>query len=358
MRRILVPVLLLATLATAACTLGSTDAAEPRAVFPSSDPTFATGPDAVVEVVDRVLPAVVNVVASSDQGEGEGTGFIVRSDGIIVTNFHVVEGASRVTVVTSDAEPVRYDARVIGGDIEADLAVLDIEATDLPTVPLGDSADLRLGQQVVAIGYALGLEGGPSVTTGIVSSLTRRIVVPDQNCQECDQQRRVYAEVIQTDAAINPGNSGGPLVNLAGEVVGINTAGAGSAENIGFAIQIDAAEPIIFAAAASPSAPVAFMGIISGDVSDPQVQFQFDPVVDEGSLIVDLVSGGPAETAGVRVGDVIVVFAGEPVTGAEQLGELIRAREPGDEVQVGLVHSDGSRDVVTVTLGVNPVATT
>jgi putative serine protease PepD len=100
------------------------------------------------------------------------------------------------------------------------------------------------------------------------------------------------------------------------------------------------------------------MGIISGDVSDPQVQFQFDPVVDEGSLIVDLVNGGPAETAGVRVGDVIVVFAGEPVTGAEQLGELIRAREPGDEVQVGLVHSDGSRDVVTVTLGVNPVATT
>jgi S1-C subfamily serine protease len=360
MRRAILPSIVVLALAGAACTVGSTetDTAEPRAEFPTSEPTFASGADAVVEVVDEVLPAVVNVVATSDQGEGEGTGFIVRSDGIIVTNFHVVEGASEVTVVTSDEEPVRYDARVIGGDIEADLAVLDVDATELPTVPLGSSSDLRLGQQVVAIGYALGLEGGPSVTTGIVSSLARRIVVPDENCLECEQQRRVYAEVIQTDAAINPGNSGGPLVNLAGEVVGINTAGAGSAENIGFAIQIDSAREIIFGAAENPSQPVAFMGISSGDASDPQVQFQFDPPVDEGALIVGLVSAGPAEEAGVQVGDVIVVFDGEPVAGSERLGELIRSHEPGDEVQVGLVRPDGSRVVVTVTLGVNPVATT
>ena len=358
MKLILVPLLVLGTL-TAACTSGSTGTeVEPRAVFPSSDPTFASGPDAVVEVVEKVLPAVVNVVASSDQGEGEGTGFIVRSDGIVVTNFHVVEGASEVTVVTSDADPVRYDARVIGGDIEADLAILDVQATDLPTVPLGDSSELRLGQQVVAIGYALGLEGGPSVTTGIVSSLTRRIVVPDVNCLECEQQRRVYGDVIQTDAAINPGNSGGPLVNLAGEVVGINTAGAGSAENVGFAIQIDVAEDVIFQAVENPSAPVAFMGISSGDASDPQVQFQFDPAVDQGALIVSLVDGGPAEEAGIRVGDVLVVFGGDPVTGADQLGELIRSHEPGDQVEVGVVHADGSQDVLTVELGVNPVATT
>ena len=359
MKRTLIPLLLLLALATAACTVGSTETeAEPRAVFPSSEPTFASGPDAVVQVVESVLPAVVNVVASSDQGEGEGTGFIVRSDGIVVTNFHVVEGASEVTVVTSDEDPISYDARVVGGDMEADLAILDIDATDLPTVPLGNSADLRLGQQVVAIGYALGLEGGPSVTTGVVSSLTRRIVVPDANCLECEERRRVYAEVIQTDAAINPGNSGGPLVNLAGEVVGINTAGAGSAENVGFAIQIDSAKDVIFQAAENPSAPVAFMGISSGDVSDQQIQFEFDPAVDQGALIVSLVEGGPAESAGIRVGDAIVVFDGEPVIGAEQLGVLIRSHVPGDRVEVGVVHPDGSRNVVTVELGVNPVATT
>jgi S1-C subfamily serine protease len=361
MKRTLIPLILLLALGAAACTVGSTETgndAEPRAVFPSSEPTFAAGPDAVVDVVERVLPAVVNVVSEFPQGPGEGTGFIVRADGIIVTNYHVVESASMVTVLTSDEDPVRYDARVIGGDIQADLAILDIEATDLPTVPLGNSSSLRLGQSVVAIGYALGLEGGPSVTTGIVSSLTRRIVVPDPNCQECAQGQRIYADVIQTDAAINRGNSGGPLVNLAGEVVGINSAGAGSAENVGFAIQIDSAKDVIFEAADNPSAPVAFMGISSGDADDPQIQFQFDPGVDQGALIVSLVEGGPAETAGVRVGDVIVDFDGEPVTGAEQLGELIRSHEPGDEVQVGVVRADGTQEVIDVVLGVNPVATT
>jgi S1-C subfamily serine protease len=359
MKRAIVPLILLTGLVTAACSMGSTELeAEPVAVFPSSEPASASGRDAVVDVVEEVLPAVVNVVSSSDQGEGEGTGFIVRSDGIVVTNYHVVEGATEVTVVTSADDPVEYPARVIGGDIQADLAVLDIDASDLPTVPLGDSADLRLGQQVVAIGYALGLEGGPSVTTGIVSSLTRRIVVPDTNCFECENQQRVYAEVIQTDAAINPGNSGGPLVNLAGEVVGINTAGAGSAENVGFAIQIDAAKDVIFGAVEDPSAPVAFMGISSGDASDPQVQFQFDPPVDEGALTVSLVAGGPAEEAGIVVGDVVVLFDGDAVTTAEQMGELIRAHEPGDIVEVGVVHQDGSQEVITVELGVNPIATT
>jgi S1-C subfamily serine protease len=360
MKRLLVPLLLLAALVASACTIGSTErqtSAEPAAVFPSSEPTFASGRDAVIEVVDQVLPAVVNVVSTTPQGEGEGTGFIVRSDGIIVTNYHVVEGASRVTVLTSDEEPVSYDARVIGGDVQADLAVLDIEAGELPAVPLGNSSDLELGQQVVAIGYALGLEGGPSVTTGIVSSLTRRIVVQDPNCTECDQFQRTYAAVIQTDAAINPGNSGGPLVNLAGEVVGINSAGTTTAENVGFAIQIDSAKDVIFQAAEDPAAPVAYMGIISGDATDPQIQFQFDPPVDQGSVIVDVPAGGPAADAGIQVGDTIVTFGGDPVTGSEQLGELIRSHEPGDRVEVGLVHPDGSQDVVTVELGENPVVT-
>jgi S1-C subfamily serine protease len=359
MRRVLVPLIAAAALVLSACTAGSSpDVAEPQAVFPSpSRPAPATGQDAVEKVVDQVLPAVVNVVSQFGQGEGEGTGFVVRSDGIIVTNYHVVEGASKVTVLTSAKDPVRYEARVIGGDVEADLAVLDVDATDLPTVPLGNSDDLNLGQQVVAIGYALGLAGGPSVTSGVVSSLTRRITVPDANCQECPNRQRIYTEVVQTDAAINPGNSGGPLVDMAGQVVGINTAGANTAENIAFAIQIDAVKPTIFQAAENPSAPVAFMGITSADASDPSVQFELDPPVTKGAVIVGVVEGGPAADAGIRQGDVVVLFDDEPVDSANRLGELIRARKPGDEVSVGLVHPDGSREVVTVVLGVNPVAT-
>jgi S1-C subfamily serine protease len=368
MRRALLALGVVAALAFSACTTGSTNTAatqpqtngSPAANFPSSQPIVSSGKDGVVNVVKSVLPAVVNVVVDTGAGQAEGTGFIVRSDGIIVTNYHVVENASKVTVLTSADEPVSYDARVIGGDVGADLAVLDIDANDLPTVTLGDSDALQLGQRVVAVGYALGLEGGPSVTAGIVSSLTRQIDVQDTGCpvSECGaDQTRVYDHVIQTDAAINPGNSGGPLLNMDGQVVGINSAGANQAENIGFAIQIDSVKPTIFQAAEHPSQPVAFMGISSGPASDPQVQFQFAPPVDQGAVIVDVGGGGPADDAGIVVGDTIVRFDGRTVTDSEQLGGLIRSHRPGDEVTVGIVHADGSQDEVTVTLGVNPVPT-
>ena len=367
MKRVILALGVVAALAFSACTTGATNTTtqpkatgSPAANFPSTSTPVDAARGRVVDVVKAVLPAVVNVVNEAADGSpaGEGTGFIVRSDGIIVTNFHVVEGASKLTVLTSAQDPVHYDARVIGGDVEADLAVLKIDATDLPTVPLGSSGDLQLGQPVVAIGYALGLQGGPSVTDGIVSSLTRQITVPDERCTECTNGQRVYTHVIQTDAAINPGNSGGPLVNLAGQVVGINSAGANSAENIGFAIQIDAAKPVIFQAAEHPSQPVAFMGITSAPADDPQVQFQFGPPVDQGAVIVDLVPGGPADDAGIVVGDTVVRFDGRDVTDPDQLGKLIREHRPGDQVTVGVVHADGSSGEVTVTLGTNPAATT
>jgi S1-C subfamily serine protease len=299
---------------------------------------------------------VVNVVAETDQGQGEGTGFVVRDDGIVVTNYHVVEGASAVSVFTSDEEPDEYAARVIGGDIQADLAILDVEAEGLATVPLGDSDGLSLGQQVVAIGYALGLEGGPSVTSGIVSSLTREIRVPDPRCgEECAGGERVYTDVIQTDAAINPGNSGGPLVDLAGNVIGINTAGTSDAENVGFAIQINSVKPTIFQAAEDPDAPVAYMGIQAGDASHPQIQFQLDPPVDEGAAIIYVSPDGPAEAAGVLVGDVVVEFDDDAISTADELGEAIRSHEPGDSVDLVVVRAGGQRVELTVELGVNPV---
>lgn len=174
MKRIVIALVAGSALVLSACSSRTAqDLAQPQ-LFPSPSSTQALGGETAVEqVVQKVLPAVVNVVSD----RGEGTGFVVRKDGIVVTNFHVVEGTTSIKVLTSDGQPDEYSARVIGGDQQADLAVLDVDAQGLPTVPLGDSDQLKLGQQVVAIGYALGLEGGPSVTSGIVSSLTRQITV-------------------------------------------------------------------------------------------------------------------------------------------------------------------------------------
>lgn len=364
MRRTLLTLLTGSALLLAGCTSGTDepDRAEPRD-FPSPAPVpaEASGVLDVVDVVDQVLPAVVNVVVDTQSGQGEGSGFVIREDGIIVTNAHVVESATSITVLTSDEEPVEYEARVIGGDIPADLAILDVDAEGMATVPMGSSGSLQLGQPVVAIGYALGLEGGPSVTSGIVSSLTRQIEVQDPSCpqEECGTDRtRVYSNVIQTDAAINPGNSGGPLVDLAGNVVGINSAGTTTAENVGFAIQIDSARATILQAAENPDEPVAYMGILAPlPVSDPQVQFQLDPPVDEGVLIQDVVPDGPADRAGIQPGDVVIVFDGEPIETNDDLLTAIRSHEPGDPVEIVIVRADGERDVVTVELGVNPVPT-
>jgi len=359
MRRTLLTLLAGSALLLAGCTSDTIqpDRAEPRD-FPSPV-TAAPEVTGVVGVVEQVLPAVVNVVVQTPSGQGEGSGFVIREDGIIVTNAHVVESATSITVLTSDEQPVEYEARVIGGDIPADLAILDVDAEGLATVPMGSSESLQLGQPVVAIGYALGLEGGPTVTSGIVSSLTRQIEVQDPSCpqEECGtDQTRVYSDVIQTDAAINPGNSGGPLVDLAGNVVGINSAGTTTAENVGFAIQIDSAKATILHAAENPDEPIAYMGILNPlPVSDPQVQFQFDPPVDEGVLIQDVVPDGPAEDAGIQPGDVVIVFAGEPIESNDDLLTAIQSHRPGDRVEVVIVRGDGQQDVVTVELGVNPV---
>jgi S1-C subfamily serine protease len=354
MKRTFIALLAGSGLLLAACSSRTTDTLAQPQVFPTpSTTTIVQGDNAIERVVQKVLPAIVNVVTD----RGEGTGFVVRRDGVVVTNFHVVEGASEVSVLTSDENPDRYSAHVIGGDQQADLAVLQVDATGLTTVALGDSDGLQLGQQVVAIGYALGLQGGPSVTAGIVSSLTREITAADPGCQTCANGQRTYTDVIQTDAAINPGNSGGPLVDLSGNVVGINTAGTTQAENVGFAIQINSVKDTIFQAAEHPNAPVAFMGIGSVDASDPAVQFELNPPVDQGAAIVNVVQGGPADDAGVQVGDVVVEFDGQEISTSEELGAAIRSHAPGDKVEVVVVHPSGERATLTVTLGVNPVPT-
>jgi S1-C subfamily serine protease len=167
---------------------------------------------------------------------------VVRSDGIILTNAHVVEGAADVTVTLPDGR--QLPATVLATDSEHALAVLDITATGLSVLSLGDSSSVVVGERVIAVGYALDLTGGPSVTSGIISSVRRTI-----QAQDASGAVRTYRDVLQTDAALNPGNSGGPLVTLDGEVVGINVAGSTQAENIGFAIAIDAAKALLESAA-------------------------------------------------------------------------------------------------------------
>jgi S1-C subfamily serine protease len=368
MKKLLVPALLVA-IATSACAvkLGDTSSDAPAAEA-ASFPALDAGKEPVAAVVQRVLPAVVNVTTDifqqdqyggAQQGQGVGTGFIVRSDGVVVTNCHVVEGASKITVSTSEATPREFNARAIGGDCEHDLAVLKIDATGLPTVQLGDSGSLMLGQRVVALGYALALEGGPTVTTGIVSALDRTIKAQDPNCSPdvCGtEQVRTYSDVIQTDAAINHGNSGGPLVDMQGRVVGINSAGDDSAENIGFAIAIDSAKDTIAMSQTDPLAATAYLGVSTQSVSAALAQ-QFNLGVDQGAYVLATTVDGPAQAAGIEEGVVIVRVADTEIASAEDLGKALEALEPGQRVSVEIVTNGGASRTVDVTLGSRPLPT-
>lgn len=367
MRRFLIAFASLAVLG-AACSFSSGPEVRGGSAEPVTLPPLDPGAEPVAAVVERVLPAVVNVttdvfradpLGGSQQGQGVGTGFIVRRDGVIVTNCHVVEGASRITVSTSDKNPDRYTARVIGGDCEHDLAVLKVQADGLPTVALGNSAGLRLGQRVVALGYALALEGGPTVTTGIVSSLDRTIRAQDPGCpvSACGQDGvRTYADAIQTDAAINRGNSGGPLVDMQGRVIGINSAGNDAAENIGFAIAIDSVESAITRAIDQPLAAEAYLGVSTTTITS-DLAFQFNLSVDRGAFVLGTTGNGPAAGAGIREGDVISKVAGESVTSPEGLGKVLDGLTPGERVEVELIGADGRTRTIDVTLGTRPLPT-
>ncbi len=353
-----VPLALLLGACTQAAVQNANVAASP---LPPLDP----GQEPYAAVAERVLPSVVNVTTNvyqasptgqPEQGKGVGTGFIVRADGVVVTNCHVVQGASRITVSTSEEKPTRYDARVIGGDCEHDLAVLKLDGEGLTPLSFGASADLRLGQQVVAIGYALALEGGPSITAGIVSSLDRTIRVPDPQCTVCPNGVRTYSEVIQTDAAINHGNSGGPLVDMEGRVVGINSAGSENAENIGFAISIDSVRTAIGDAISDPLQATAYLGVSTRDVT-PDLAFQLGLSVDRGAYVLATLTNGAAAAAGISEGDVIVEVNGDTIGAAADLGRVLDALKPGDEVDVRVIGSDDQERTVSVKLGTKPLPT-
>jgi putative serine protease PepD len=287
----------------------------------------------IAEILAKNVPAVVAIVADGGPGNGggAGTGFVISDDGVIVTNNHVVEFASRIGARFSDG--TELDARVLGTDPGSDLAVLQVEGAGLPTIVLGDSDSVQVGDDVVAIGNALALEGGLSVTRGIVSGLDRTVPT---------SRNTALAGVIQTDAAINPGNSGGPLVDSRGRVIGINTAIAdpSSAQNVGFAIPISQAKPIIDALR-SGNRP-AYLGVTI-DTEAP----------GDGAVVKEVAPDTPADRAGMRSGDVIVSIGGRTVGSWEQLRPAIRENRPGDSVDV-VVERDGEQRTLRVTLEEDP----
>ena len=312
------------------------------------------------KVVSSVLPSVVNVrvvqVSPSSTGqvgevEAEGTGMIASADGIIVTNNHVVQGAVQVRVVFTDGHAA-MSGTVIGTDPQHDIAVVKVDATGLTPVTLGRSGDLSLADTVYAIGFPLDL--GVTVTRGIVSGLNRSVSVNGESGSAVEH----LVGLLQTDAAINPGNSGGPLVDAAGHVVGINTAGASSssADNVGFSIAIDDALPVVKQLLTKPASQQAWLGVetVSIDSMATAATLGLDPTV-RGAAIVGVIPTSPAAAAGIRAREVIVSFDGRPIGSAADLSTALAAFAPGQTVQVGLVATSGKR-TVQVRLGQAPPA--
>jgi putative serine protease PepD len=312
-------------------------------------------------MISRVLPSVVNVrvteistdpFGGTQSGQAEGSGVVLSKDGLIVTNAHVVSSATSVKVFfTNGHEPL--DGTVLGVDATHDLAVIKVQASDLKPITIGHSGTLKLVDDVYAIGFPLDL--GPTVTRGVISGLDRTI-----NVQRPDGSTEHLEGLLQTDAAINPGNSGGALIDAAGQLVGINTAGAsaGEAENVGFAIAIDGAVPIIHQLTegnSSTQQQQAWLGVqVAADSDREAALSQLGLPADlRGAIVEGVVPNGPAQGAGIKQGDVIVQLGDSSIQSDSDLTAALADQKPGDEVQVRLQSTDGQR-TVTVTLGTRP----
>lgn len=273
--------------------------------------------------------------------ESLGSGVILASDGIILTNNHVIDGASNIKVTLSDKR--EFTAKVIGKDSQSDIAVLKINATGLPVLPLGDSSKLRVGDIVFAIGEPFGLQG--TATMGIVSATGRG-----------NQGIEKIGDFIQTDASINPGNSGGALINLHGDLVGINTAietgGSGGNVGIGFAIPINYAHSIMEQILAHGKVVRGYLGVYIGNVS-PQLAKQFNYSGTSGALIEDVSPDTPGARAGLKRGDIVTAVDGHPVTSSNALQLTISSMSPGTTVKLS-VWRDGKKQEIPVTLGTRP----
>jgi serine protease Do len=329
----------------------------PGLARPATRPAAFPGVVNFADVAERINPAVVNVEGTSKtsrdsrqrRGEeldpqrdfegprqGSGSGFVVDREGYILTNHHVIDGAERITVTLADGRALR--GRVVGADPAIDIALLKVEAEDLPEVALGNSDQLRAGEWVCAIGNPLGYVH--SVTVGVVSFIGRKLFDPSLD------------DYIQTDAAITFGNSGGPLINAAGEVVGINSALSSRASNIGFAVPINQAMAILPQLKEHGRVARGFIGVFLTDVT-PALQRALDLPVSKGAMVQDVTAGSPAERAGLRSYDIVLDVEGRQVVNNEELIRDISARQPGSVARLEVLR-DGRRQTVTVKLAERP----
>jgi serine protease Do len=316
----------------------STEPTNPGWTFPSDDAQPVTALPDFSHVVTRVKPAVVSVttqkvyydIFNREYSEkGAGSGVIIDAQGYIVTNNHVIEDATRIEVKLDDG--TTYPATVVGSDAIADIAVIKVEGSDLPYAQLGDSSQLREGDWVLAIGNAFGL--GLRVTEGIVSGQDITITL---------SSGAELSNLIETTAAINPGNSGGPLANMAGEVIGITSAKIVGAENMGYALSVNGAKPVIEDLISQGFVIRPWLGVWLYTV-DAFVAAANDLSVDQGALITDVVSGSPAEAAGLKKGDVVVEFQGRDIANVDDLVQAIHDCQIGEEVKITFVRGEETK---------------
>ena len=365
----LLAVVVFAVLAAVACSSDPTATAEPAtSERPASQSSAESGSEAVAmlqlpniaDTVERVRPAVVSIVArtvSRDRfgrqstGFGSGTGVIFDESGLVLTNNHVIEGGVEITVTLDDGTQV--EAETIGADLLSDLAVLRLPGDGYPSLPLRENGSLRAGDWVIAIGNALALPGGPTVTVGVVSALGRSI--------ESTPGVTLY-DLIQTDTSINPGNSGGPLIDLGGNLVGINTAvlrgsSGVSVEGIGFAIDVETAQQVALQLVELGHVRWAWMGVFLADLS-PEVAAQVGLPIREGVIIQNTLVDGPSDRAGIHPGDIVVDIDGHDIATVSDLTRLLKQEfKAGQEVEVEVfrvVDGQSSTKVLALELGERP----
>ena len=300
-----------------------------------------TEDSAIIQVADKAAPAVATIV-TGQTGRNLGSGFLTTSDGYLVTNAHVVANASALTVLFA-GDSARHDARLVDSDCQTDVAVLKVDGVaNLPTLAFGDTTTLRAGQSVVAVGSPLGQH---AVGSGIVTSLHRTIKVADPVVPTID---RTYSDTIQIDAAVDSTSSGGPLLNVAGQVIGVTVAADSGGRQAGFAISVDDLRAEVEQIVRDGKLVVPYLGIVSTDLTSQDAALQGQPI---GALVGTVTPGGPADAAGVKAGDVITAVDEVKLDDAHPLLQvLVNQFRPAQRVTLTLVRQ-GSNTQVQATLG-------
>lgn len=318
------------------------NSATTEAPAPSTPPSDARNTP-VVQAAKKVGPAIVGITNKAvardwfnrqvEVDNGTGSGVIFRSDGYIVTNNHVIDGAKDITVALSDGRTLK--ASLVGADPYTDLAVIKVDAENLPTAEFGDSDDIMVGEPAIAIGNPMGLEFQGSVTAGVISALNRTLNIGDNR-----------VKLLQTDAAINPGNSGGALVNADGKVIGINSAklAATGVEGMGFAIPINTVKPIVDELINSGHVSYPYLGV---GVLDKQTAAQagYRLNVDAGVIVMQIALGGPADRAGIQQRDLILKVDGKETNTVADLRNIISEHSIGDTITITISRNGNVSDV-------------